>query len=56
MILLSLAAHGVTGTWLDEIVEIGLPLVLFIALYVWSSRKEKKARRQKPPEPKAGAK
>ena len=54
--ILSVGTHGVTGTWLDEIFEIGIPLVLFIALYFWSSRKEKKARRQKPREPKAGAK
>lgn len=35
-------AHGVTGTWLDEIVEVGVPLAVFIALYIWSSRKEKR--------------
>ena len=30
-----------TGTWLDEIVEVGVPLALFIGLWVWSTRKEK---------------
>lgn len=36
------AAHGASGTWLDEFVELGLPLILFIALYFWSSRKAKR--------------
>jgi hypothetical protein len=36
------AAHGVTGTWLDEILELGVPLVLFAGLWWWSTRKEKK--------------
>ena len=39
--LLSVLAHGATGTWLDEILEFGLPLVILIVLYVWSSRKPK---------------
>jgi hypothetical protein len=34
-------SHGATGTWLDEIIEFGLPLVILIVLYVWSSRKPK---------------
>ena len=34
-------AHGATGTWLDEFVELGLPLILFVALYFWSSHKGK---------------
>jgi hypothetical protein len=42
MILASVSAHGVTGTWLDEILELGVPLVLFIGLWWWSTRKEKK--------------
>jgi hypothetical protein len=42
MILASLSAHGVTGTWLDEILELGVPLVLFIGLWWWSTRKGKK--------------
>ena len=41
MTLLSVLAHGATGTWLDEILEFGLPLVILIVLYVWSSRKPK---------------
>ena len=36
------SAHGVTGTWLDEILELGVPLVLFAGLWWWSTRKEKK--------------
>ncbi len=31
--------HGVTGTWWDEIIELGLPLVLFVGMYIWSNRK-----------------
>ncbi len=42
MIFASVSAHGVTGTWLDEILELGVPLVLFIGLWWWSTRKEKK--------------
>lgn len=34
-------AHGATGTWLDEFVEFGLPLIIFVILYFWSSRKGK---------------
>jgi hypothetical protein len=42
VIIASVSAHGVTGTWLDEILELGVPLVLFIGLWWWSTRKEKK--------------
>jgi hypothetical protein len=42
MIFASVSAHGVTGTWLDEILELGVPLVLFIGLWWWSTRKQKK--------------
>ena len=42
MIIASVSAHGATGTWLDEILELGVPLVLFIGLWWWSTRKEKK--------------
>jgi hypothetical protein len=42
MIFASVSTHGVTGTWLDEILELGVPLVLFIGLWWWSTRKEKK--------------
>jgi ABC-type uncharacterized transport system involved in gliding motility auxiliary subunit len=41
MIFASLSAHGVTGTWLDEILQLGLPLVVFIGLWWWSARKDK---------------
>ncbi len=34
-------AHGTTGTWLDEFVELGLPLIIFVILYFWSNRKKK---------------
>ena len=42
MIFASVSAHGATGTWLDEILELGVPLVLFIGLWWWTTRKEKK--------------
>jgi len=42
MIFASVSAHGATGTWLDEILELGVPLVLCIGLWWWSKRKEKK--------------
>jgi hypothetical protein len=45
--LLSFAAHGATGTWLDEILEFGLPLIILIVLYVWSSRKPKQKQKSK---------
>ena len=54
MIIASVSTHGVTGTWLDEILELGVPLVLFIALWWWSTRKEKQKAKAKPlgkPEP-----
>ena len=40
MSLLTVMAHGATG-WLDEFIELGLPLLILIALYVWSNRKPK---------------
>ncbi len=46
--LASISAHGVTGTWLDEILELGVPLVLFIGLWWWSTRKEKQRAKTKP--------
>ena len=44
MSFLAVVAHGATGTWLDEIVEFGLPLLVLVGLYVWSNRgpREKK--------------
>ena len=47
MTVLSVLTHGATGTWLDEILEFGLPLVILIALYVWSSRKPKTEEKSK---------
>jgi hypothetical protein len=41
MSFLAVLAHGATGTWLDEFVEIGIPLIVLIALYLWSNRKPK---------------
>jgi hypothetical protein len=42
MIFASVSAHGATGTWLDEILELGVPLLLFVGLWWWSTRKERK--------------
>lgn len=41
MSFLAVVAHGATGTWLDEIVELGIPLVVLVVLYWWSNRKPK---------------
>jgi hypothetical protein len=40
--LLSVLPHGATGTWIDEIFEFGLPLLILIVLYIWSARKPNK--------------
>ena len=40
MTILSVLAHGSTG-WFDELISLGLPLVILAVLYVWSSRKPK---------------
>ena len=64
MIFASVSTHGATGTGLDEILELGVPLVLFVGLWWWSTRKEKKkakSTRGAPapavaPTPEAGAK
>lgn len=45
MTTLSVLPHGATGTWLDEIIAFGLPLVILIVLYFWSSRKPKEKRK-----------
>ena len=47
MSLLTIVAHGATGTWLDEFIELGVPLVILIGLYVWSNRKPKE-KQEKP--------
>ena len=47
MTILSVLPHGATGTWLDEIIEFGLPLLILIALYVWSARKPKAKEKSK---------
>ena len=41
MSFLTVVAHGATGTWLDEFIELGLPLIILVALYLWSNRKPK---------------
>jgi hypothetical protein len=41
MSFLAVVAHGATGTWLDEIIELGLPLLVLVGLYIWSNRKPK---------------
>lgn len=41
MTILTVLPHGATGTWLDEIIEFGIPLLVLVVLYVWSSRKPK---------------
>jgi hypothetical protein len=51
MIFASVSTHGATGTWLDEILELGVPLVLFIGLWWWSTRKEKSKVRGSAPHP-----
>jgi hypothetical protein len=43
--VLSVLPHGATGTWLDEIIELGIPLLILVGLYVWSSRKPKEKRK-----------
>jgi hypothetical protein len=56
VILLSLSAHGATGTWLDEILELGLPLALFAVLWWWSTRKERKKKAKATAEPETAKK
>jgi hypothetical protein len=40
MSLITILAHGATGL-LDEFIQLGLPLLILIALYIWSNRKPK---------------
>lgn len=46
---LAVIAHGATGTWLDEIIELGIPLLVLVGMYWWSNRG---AKTRKPPEKK----
>jgi hypothetical protein len=48
MSFLMVVAHGATGTWLDEFIELGLPLIVLVGLYLWSSRKPAKKEKGKP--------
>ena len=41
MTFLMVVAHGATGTWLDERIELGLPLIILVGLYLWSDRRPK---------------
>ena len=47
MTLLSIQAHGATGTWLDEIIEVGIPLVVLVILYIWSNKKPREEKKPK---------
>jgi len=40
MSFLMVVAHGASG-WLDEVIELGLPLLVLVGLYIWSNRKPK---------------
>ena len=48
MSFLMVVAHGATGTWLDEFIELGLPLIILVGLYFWSNRKPVKKEKGKP--------
>lgn len=47
MSFLGVLAHGATGSWLDEIVQFGLPMLVLLVLYVWSNRKNTKGEKHK---------
>ncbi len=49
MTFLAVLAHGATGTWLDEIIEVGIPIVVLAILYVWSRKNPPKPREEKKP-------
>lgn len=40
MTIATMLAHGANG-WIDEIIELGIPLLVLVVLYVWSNRKPK---------------
>jgi hypothetical protein len=42
-------AHGANG-WLDEIVELGIPLIVLVVLYIWSNRHPQKKAADDPTE------
>ena len=44
MTILSVLPHRATG-WLDEVISLGIPLLILVVLYVWSSRKPKEKRK-----------
>lgn len=46
MILGSMSAHGAGGTWVDEFIELGIPISIFIGLWWWANRKEKRRDRR----------
>jgi len=50
MRFLTSVAHGATGTWLDEVIEVGLPLVVLVILYIWSNKNPPKSKEEKKPE------
>jgi len=43
MTFLMVAAHGASG-WLDEVIELGIPLLVLVILYFWSNRNPAKPR------------
>jgi hypothetical protein len=43
MTFLMVAAHGASG-WLDEVIELGIPLLVLVVLYFWSNRNPAKTR------------
>ena len=44
MTILAVLPHGASG-WLDEVIAFGLPLIVLVVLYLWSSRKSKAGRK-----------
>jgi hypothetical protein len=37
MTFATVVAHGASG-WLDEVIELGIPLIVLVLLYLWSNR------------------
>ena len=44
--ILTFVAHGSVGL-LDEFIELGVPLIVLVALYFWSNRKPAKPKDEK---------